>query len=100
MTCEWSPVMNNHKDLKVWQKGVELWVICHDVTSRFFREEQFELASQMPRAAISIASDIGEGATCTTLRSKNDKPQCRKVRFTRNRVNQLSAYKRMPVTTT
>jgi four helix bundle protein len=51
-------VMNNHKDLKVWQEAVELSVICYDVTSRFPREEQFGLVSQMRRAAISIASPV------------------------------------------
>jgi len=58
-------VMNNHKDLKVWQEAVELSVICYDVTSRFPREEQFGLVSQMRRAAISIASNIAEGAART-----------------------------------
>ena len=58
-------VMNNHKDLKVWQEAVELSVICYDVTSRFPREEQFGLISQMRRAAISIASNIAEGAART-----------------------------------
>lgn len=57
--------MNNHKDLKVWQEAVELSVICYDVTSRFPREEQFGLVSQMRRAAISIASNIAEGAART-----------------------------------
>jgi len=58
-------VMNNHKDLKVWQEAVELSVICYDVTSGFPREEQFGLVSQMRRAAISIASNIAEGAART-----------------------------------
>jgi len=57
--------MNSHKDLKVWQEAVELSVICYDVTSRFPREEQFGLVSQMRRAAISIASNIAEGAART-----------------------------------
>lgn len=54
--------MKNHKDLEVWKEAVELAVICHDATKRFPRGEQFELASQMRRAAISIASNIAEGA--------------------------------------
>lgn len=57
--------IKNHKDLKVWQEAVELSVICYDVTKRFPREEQFGLVSQMRRAAISIASNIAEGAART-----------------------------------
>lgn len=57
--------MNSHKDLKVWQEAVQLSVVCHYVTSRFPREEQFGLVSQMLRAAISIASNIAEGAART-----------------------------------
>ncbi|MCL0074336.1 four helix bundle protein, partial [Dehalococcoidia bacterium] len=54
--------MKTHKDLEVWKEAVKLSVICYDMTKGFPREEQFGLVSQMRRAAISIASNIAEGA--------------------------------------
>jgi len=54
--------MKNHKDLEVWKEAVELAAICYSATKGFPREEQFGLVSQMRRAAVSIASNIAEGA--------------------------------------
>jgi len=54
--------MKNHKDLEVWKEAVGLAVTCYDITKEFPRVEQFGLASQMRRAAISVASNIAEGA--------------------------------------
>ncbi len=54
--------MKSHKDLDVWKEAVELSVICYDVTGRFPKEDLFGLVSQMRRAAVSIASNIAEGA--------------------------------------
>ena len=58
--------MMNHKDLTVWKEAVELAVACYKVTEGFPRPEQYGLASQMRRAAISIASNIAEGAARTS----------------------------------
>lgn len=55
-------MMKNHKDLEVWKEAVELAVACYDITKAFPQVEQFGLASQMRRSAISIASNIAEGA--------------------------------------
>ena len=55
-------MIKNHKDLEVWKAAVELSVACYDVTQAFPNTEQFGLVSQMRRAAISVASNIGEGA--------------------------------------
>jgi four helix bundle protein len=55
-------VTKNHKDLEVWKEAVEVSTTCYEVTKGFPREEQFGLASQMRRAAVSIASNIAEGA--------------------------------------
>lgn len=54
--------LKNHKDLDVWKEAVGLSVTCYEVTKRFPREEQFGLVLQMRRAAVSIASNIAEGA--------------------------------------
>ena len=58
--------MKNHKDLKVWNDAVDLSVACYEVTGKFPHGEQFGLVSQMRRAAVSIASNIAEGAARTS----------------------------------
>jgi len=58
--------MRSHKDLQVWNEAVELSVACYEVTKKFPQGEQFALVSQMRRAAISIASNIAEGAARTS----------------------------------
>ena len=60
--------MTNHKDLTVWKESVELAVTCYKITEGFPRLEQHGLASQMRRAAISIASNIAEGAARTSIK--------------------------------
>jgi len=54
--------VKSHKDLEVWKEAVELSISCYDITKKFPREEQFGLPFQMHRAAVSIASNIAEGA--------------------------------------
>jgi len=51
-----------HKKLLVWQKAVELCVLIYEVTGRFPKQEMFGLISQMRRAALSVASNLAEGA--------------------------------------
>jgi len=51
-----------HKDLDVWKLGIELVTKIYEITSNFPTTEQFGLTSQMQRAAISIPSNIAEGA--------------------------------------
>jgi len=53
--------MTSHKELKVWQKGIELVKSVYEVTQSFPANEQFGLVSQMRRAAVSIPSNIAEG---------------------------------------
>lgn len=53
--------MKNFKELKVWQKGIELVAIVYKITSSFTEEEKYGLSAQMRRAAVSIPSNIAEG---------------------------------------
>ncbi len=53
--------MHNFKDLKVWQKSVELVVAIYEVTKAFPQSERYNRTSQMQRAATSIPSNIAEG---------------------------------------
>ena len=54
--------MNNYKNLKVWQKSVDLAVKVYEQTQNFPKEEMYGLTSQVRRSAISIPSNIAEGA--------------------------------------
>jgi len=49
------------RDLKVWQKGIELVKEVYKITSNFPKEEQYGLVSQLRRASISVPSNIAEG---------------------------------------
>ncbi len=52
----------DHKDLDVWKKSMDLVVRVYQITQLFPDTEKYGLASQMRRAAISIPSNIAEGA--------------------------------------
>ena len=54
--------MHNYKQLTVWQNAVELSVLVYQITKEFPAEEKFGLVSQIRRAAVSVASNIAEGA--------------------------------------
>ena len=51
-----------HKDLVVWQEGMDFVVDIYHVTGNFPREEIYSLTNQIRRAAVSIPSNIAEGA--------------------------------------
>ena len=53
--------MHNYKELRVWQKAVELCAAVYNLCTQFPPEEKYGLKSQMQRSAISIASNIAEG---------------------------------------
>lgn len=54
--------MNKVKELKIWQKSMELSKMIYEVTSELPNDEKYSLMSQMKRSAISIPSNIAEGA--------------------------------------
>ncbi len=51
----------SYRDLEVWQKAMNLVVDCYQMTKGFPKSEVFGLASQLQRAAVSIAANIAEG---------------------------------------
>jgi len=51
-----------HKKLVVWQKAMDLCTKTYEITEVFPKHELYGLASQMRRAAVSIPSNISEGA--------------------------------------
>ena len=64
--------MNNLKELKIWNKAISLSVDVYQVTSKFPSDERFGLISQARRAAVSISSNIAEGAGRNSLKEFNN----------------------------
>jgi four helix bundle protein len=50
------------RDLVAWQKAMDLADAIYDVTEGFPQREQFGLAYQMRKAAVSVPSNIAEGS--------------------------------------
>lgn len=53
---------NSFRDLDVWRESMALVDEICEISKRFPNEERFALTSQLRRAAVSIPSNIGEGA--------------------------------------
>lgn len=51
-----------HEDLEIWKLSLNLVKETYELTDKFPEKEIFVLTSQMRRAAISIPSNIAEGA--------------------------------------
>lgn len=51
-----------HRKLDVWQQSMMLTKDVYDLTAGFPKSESYGLTSQMRRAALSIPSNIAEGA--------------------------------------
>ena len=54
--------MGDFRDLEVWRRATHLAVAIYRITVRFPNEERYGLISQMRRSAVSISSNIAEGA--------------------------------------
>lgn len=54
--------MHNLKELKIWNKAIGLSVDVYKATTDFPKEETYGLTAQIRRSAISIPSNISEGA--------------------------------------
>jgi four helix bundle protein len=54
-------LVESYRDLKVWQRAVQMTLAIYRVTSDFPREELFRLTGQVRRAGVSVASNIAEG---------------------------------------
>ncbi|MCE3282478.1 MAG: four helix bundle protein [Chitinophagaceae bacterium] len=58
--------MHNFRELKIWQRSVEFVTEIYKTLERFPTEEKFGLISQLKRCAVSIPSNISEGAGRST----------------------------------
>tara|TARA_B100002049_G_C16034338_1_gene355978 strand:+ start:632 stop:979 length:348 start_codon:yes stop_codon:yes gene_type:complete len=53
--------MNYFKELKVWQKAIDLVTEIYTKSQEFPKEELYGLTSQIRRSAVSIPSNIAKG---------------------------------------
>ncbi len=76
--------INSYKDLFVWQKGMEIVKEVYLLSSKFPREENFGLTSQIRRAATSVPLNIAEGYGRSTPKSYRNY-----LRYSRSSVNEV-----------
>jgi len=55
--------MQNFKNLKIWQQGIEIVVKAYKLSKQLSSEEKYGLVSQLTRAVVSIPSNIAEGSS-------------------------------------
>lgn len=60
--------MAGHRDLLAWQKAMNLVKDIYRCTASFPKHELYGLASQLRRAAVSIPSNLAEGANRNSRR--------------------------------
>lgn len=56
--------------MHVWQKSIKLVEEIYLITKSFPRDEKFGLISQLRRAAVSISSNISEGAARSSIKER------------------------------
>jgi four helix bundle protein len=54
-------VVESYRDLKVWQRAIEMTLAIYRITTSFPKEDLFGLTGQIRRAGVSVASNIAEG---------------------------------------
>ena len=57
-----------HRKLEVWRRALSLAKSVYEVTCLFPKEETYGLVAQMRRAAVSVPSNLAEGAARTSKR--------------------------------
>ena len=62
-------MVQNYRDLVVWQRAMTLAEEIFKITSEFPKEQRYILVSQMQRSALSVPSNIAEGRS---RHSEND----------------------------
>jgi four helix bundle protein len=54
-------MLESYRDLKVWQKSIDLVVACYELSKSFPKDEIYGLRSQLRRALVSVPANIAEG---------------------------------------
>ncbi|MCG8584655.1 MAG: four helix bundle protein [Pirellulales bacterium] len=60
--------IESYRELKVWQRGMDIVVSVYQLTKGFPSDERFGLTSQMRRCAASIPANIAEGNVRNTTK--------------------------------
>ncbi len=60
--CPRQQSVNDHRDLEVWQKSVELVTKIYRASQSFPKHELYGLTQQLRKAAVSVPSNLAEGA--------------------------------------
>ena len=55
--------MQNFRELKIWQKGMDVVADVYQLSGLLPQEEKYGLKTQLQRAAVSIPSNIAEGCS-------------------------------------
>ncbi len=55
--------MRNFKELRIWQKGIEIAVKTFQLTDTFPKEDKYGISQQLNRSGVSIPSNIAEGSS-------------------------------------
>ena len=55
--------MRNFKELKIWQKGIDIAIKTYRFSETFPKEDKYAIVQQMTRASVSIPSNIAEGSS-------------------------------------
>jgi four helix bundle protein len=61
--------VRTYRELSAWQRGMALVEACYRGTKGFPPDERFGLTSQLRRAAVSVPSNVAEGACRLTTRA-------------------------------
>jgi four helix bundle protein len=56
-------MISTHRNLDVWKKSIDFVTTIYKTTESFPKSEIYGLTSQIRRSAVSIPSNIAEGAT-------------------------------------
>lgn len=54
--------MNRYKNLEIWKRSVGLSTKVYELTNSFPKDEKYGIIAQIRRCAVSVPSNIAEGA--------------------------------------
>jgi four helix bundle protein len=79
--------MSSYQDLVTWQRGIDLCELIYRASPAFPQQGVYGLTSQIRRAAVSVPSNIAEGAGRITEENLSNRLVMHAVLFWRSRLN-------------